>query len=118
MKKIGFFKELLHGEITGQSLVELKNTGNYEVGIKIKTLNYLKSGEILVMSPKVIYDYFDPDKIIDTLYILTDGVWVWPSDFQYYFDIYNLTINEEFIHNAQSNNWEIPKNIDINNIIY
>jgi hypothetical protein len=48
--------------------------------------------------------------------ILTDGLYAWPEDLAYYVEHYNVCLPEEFQQTAIRNNWEVPSNIDIDDL--
>lgn len=113
LKKIGFFKELAHGLDDGESLKD--NILNKPQAYEDKIINYLKSGIIYCNSPGLIMDVLTKnDKIIGNLNILTDGVWLWPSDLSYYVEQYHVKINEDFVDHMKKTNWTMIKLEEIN----
>ena len=115
LKKAGFFKELDHGEETAPSIKDVLGGLSEEI---LGSVNlYLKKGVLLVASPSLVQDVldFDSDVVIGSLGLLTDGVWVWPSDLAYYVEKYRVDLPSEFIFHMENNGWEIGS-VDLKSI--
>ena len=104
LKRVGFYKELKHGDKHGESLYELISLiPNLN---EDKIISYLKSGTIFCVSPGIVQDVLSKDeKIIGSLKILTDGVWIWPSDLVYYIQEYHVSLDNDFISHMCESNW-------------
>lgn len=64
---------------------------------KSKVLKHLKVGTIQFVATKVLKDHFTGEYINMELCTRTDGVYVWTSEEAYYFEKYNLELNDDFI---------------------
>jgi hypothetical protein len=107
LRRVGFFRELRHGDPGGPSLRELINpspTPNEE-----RILAYLRSGEIIASTGATIGDVLDPSKSdVAVLEIATDGVWAWPADLTYYVASYHVTLPDDFTLHLERNGWIVP----------
>ena len=111
-KLVGFFRELAHGVPEASSLAEAVNSSPNPSEANI--LQYLESGEIDCIAPCMLYDYFEPSGHIgDSLYTLSDGEWVWPSDLKYYVRKYHVNLPDEFMEHMVSNSWKVPDNVGL-----
>ena len=107
MKRVGFFKELTHGDKNATSIKEI--IGQNTLDKESKIINYLNNGKIFCIAPVL-----DESKgVIGSLEILTDGEWIWPSDLSYYLQNYHIKLDEQFIDHIKKNNWKVP-DVDIN----
>lgn len=115
LKKVGFYKELPHGDENGDSLI---NSINNIVYINLsKVLGYLEHGHLLMVAPAVLIDLLSEEqKYIGTLTIQTDGVWAWPGDLAYYIQHYDVSLPEGFLHHMENRGWDVV-DVDINNLI-
>jgi len=112
LKKIGFFKELMHGDENGPELKkQIRNSsGNEEESI----INYLNSGILYIASPGIVSDVLQKsDVIICAPHIFTDGVWAWPGDLSYYVKNYHVELPEEFIKYIKRKDYKIPLESEI-----
>src|SRR5262249_11657185 len=53
-------------------------------------------------------DCLAPERRLPSVGILTDGVWVWPSDLAYYVAVYHCRIPEGFLQYVTSSDWRPP----------
>ncbi|MBK5144775.1 hypothetical protein I2494_13815 [Budviciaceae bacterium BWR-B9] len=114
LKKVGFFKELSHGDDNGESLIALVNRGILADSLKVA--GYLNNGHFLMIAPTVVTDVLsDEQKFIGTLTIQTDGVWAWPSDLAYYVSNYGVLLPPDFIQYMSDNKWVISS-VDVSNL--
>ncbi len=105
LKRVGFYRELRHGDSKGETI---HNQLDDDLGDnKELVIKYLSGGNILAASG-VVGDFFNPTIKVGGLRILTDGVWVWPSDLSYYLQNYSTKLPQDFLLHVESNNWEIP----------
>lgn len=112
LKAVGFFKELKHGMQDGGSLKE--NISNKPQFDEDKIIKYLEEGVIYCISPGLTIDILGKShEIKDSLKILTDGVWIWPSDLSYYVKKYHVKLNEHFILHMKNANWTVPSREEI-----
>jgi hypothetical protein len=104
---VGFFKELPYGDQFGASLKEVisKFSGS-DIG---KVSSYLKSGVAFVVAPGTSRDILSGhDEIIGSLALLTDGIFLWPSDLAYYVDNYQIDLPSELMMHMKANDWRVP----------
>lgn len=108
LRKIGFFRELDHGDPTGPSLVEL--VSNTPQPDQSRIVDYLRrSGLLLIGCPGVVGDVLDETAgLIGSPNIMTDGVWAWPEDLPYYVERYHLALTSEFIEHVQTRSLSQP----------
>ena len=112
LKKVGFFKELKHGDEFELSLK--KSMRNIPLENEDKIIDYLDNGISLYVTAGLVSDVLDKSKgVIRNLEILTDGTWVWPSDLSYYVKFYHVELNTHFIEHIKKNEWVMPKQEDI-----
>lgn len=103
MKHICYYREFEDDE----TLPSIKdNIFSVPISNKQKILQYLKSFEPHAIAPAVSKeDIFTNKKMAKTLSSYTDGNYIWLSDEVYYFERYNLKLDNDFI--------EFIKNVDI-----
>ena len=111
--QVGFFKELPYGEKSGGSINEccFKFSGDHMMEI----LSYLKAGIPLAVAPGISRDCISSShEVIGSLSLLTDGIFVWPSDLAYYVEKYKVDVPSSFCSHMKENNWKIaPVDISI-----
>lgn len=112
LKRVGFFKELPHGDPHAVSLSESINQLNGDL-VKSAT-DYLDTGTLFIASPGLARDFLSENKeIIGTLGILTDGVWAWPADLSYYVNKYKVGLPTDFLAHIKQHNWQTSEvNVD------
>jgi hypothetical protein len=107
LREIGFFRELPHGDPDGASLHEFVGRAENSEDL----VRYLENGAVLAITGGALaYDVLaaeSPD--ICPLAILTDGVWVWPSDLAYYVQNYRVKLDDDFVRHAAANGWIPPR---------
>ncbi len=109
----GFFKEMSYGEEDDPSIFEFIQKD--ERPEKEEISQYLEEGGALVACGGVTLDVINPQNgIAGSPDMLTDGIWIWPSDLSYYVKKYNLRLNEEFVQTMRENDWHVKKPININ----
>ena len=116
--RIGFFRELDHGDGSDFSLEELAATtaGPDEEELAA----YLESGLVYRTVDQIARDMLadDPDEApIGPLRLLTDGTYVWPSDLPYYLRSYHLQLPRAFIIHARESEFRIPAPLDVTRLI-
>lgn len=113
LKKVGFFRELRHGDEDGASLKELINHISQKNESKI--ISYLNQGKLFITCLGINRDVLDRSSpFISPPHILTDGFWTWPNDLPYYIEKYHVRLPDEFISHMQSKNWIISPESEIN----
>jgi hypothetical protein len=79
LRRVGYFKELPHGDPEGPALSENIDRSHQESDARI--VRYLARGNVLATAPMTTYDVLGATgQPIGTLQIMTDGTWEWPSD--------------------------------------
>lgn len=61
-------------------------------------LQYLKNGKDAGVTCSSVFDYVKKEYIPQTIHLYTDGEFFWNDEDIYYFEKYNLQLNEEFIN--------------------
>lgn len=104
MEKLGFFQELPHGDDRGESLKACVSQGKGP--LKERIAGYLARGSVVAAATRVLFDVLDEERTaIGSLSVLTDGMWMWPSDLAYCVREYNVRLPEGFVRNAESSGW-------------
>ena len=111
--KVGFFRELDHGDTSGPSLEESRAetpSPNEE-----RVAAYLDAGHLLSASSEVASDRLadDPDIEIGPPHIRTDGTYAWPADLPYYVRNYHVRLPKHFLIHAERNNFQVPAQVDV-----
>ena len=118
LRRVGFFRELNHGDQDGERLSELVRAvkTNEEEGI----VAYLESGVLLIGTPGLTRDVLDPTSpIIGPPHVLTDGVWMWPADLPYYVKKYHVELPADFIERIRERDYHPPESeLDIEKLEY
>ena len=116
MHRVGFFADLPHGYPDGEVLAE--RIGSGDVAAQAGLVGYLTKGSVASMGRAVptigqnLFDVLSPERTpIGPLNVLTDGVWVWPSDLAYYVRVYNVGLPAEFVEWARLLDW-VPPPVD------
>lgn len=91
----GKFREI-YNDNTLPSIAEL--ISDTPIQNKHNVLKYLRKGKITSCSPARIYDVLTDQVINIPLNCMTDGIYAWRSDVIYYFEKYNLKLDDDFIN--------------------
>ena len=106
LRKVGFYRELGHGDRDGPSLLD--QCGDLDAALSIELSRYLSAGEVIVASAGAFEDVLAPEKgRLDALGYMTDGEWVWPTDLQYYVRNYRVGLPSEFVNHVIKENWRM-----------
>lgn len=113
LRKVGYFRELPHGDPEGPSLVASLRDGPRPEHSRV--VAYLESGVGLIGCGGRTYDVLSPTREpIGPPHILTDGVWQWPADLAYYVSRYYADLPGDFVDHMRAANWTIdPTRIDV-----
>lgn len=112
LNRVGFFRELKHGDKLGISLKKAVRDISSENEDKV--VEYLDNGVALCVTAGLVSDVLDESKgIIRNLEILTDGMWAWPSDLSYYVKFYHIELDKSFIEHIKKKGWAMPDKKDI-----
>jgi hypothetical protein len=106
LNKVGFFRELPHGDEDGPILREMVSSSPHQDEANV--LNYLNLGEELITCLGLTSDVLYPSSEMISPHILTDGVWAWPLDLEYYVRTYHVQLPEPFLRHMNKNQWKIP----------
>lgn len=90
---LGQYEELAPG-MNFPSMKEHFQKDSYEA--KEKILNYLKNGNVHMVTASRIVDVFTGKKVNGELFHMNDGKYSWSSKIPYYVEKYNLRLPEEF----------------------
>lgn len=63
-------------------------------------LDYLEKGKVTSVSPSISRDLINKNNIIKKLYMMNDGIYAWRSDTIYYFEKYDIELQEDFIQHV------------------
>jgi hypothetical protein len=108
LKKVGFFRELRHGDPDGPSLRSSVSGSAHADELSI--LQYLTAGEVLVVIPSIVGNIRHPDSTEKvSISILTDGIWAWPNDLQLYVKDDHVRLPEPFVAHMRANRWSVPE---------
>lgn len=112
LKKIGYYKEMPHGEANDPSIRDIINALD-QIDEIDNICSYLDDGKPIVVCCGTSQDVINPEKGIAGIpSVLTDGVWVWPGDLSYYVRNYHIGIDHDFLNHMRENNWSISFNPD------
>lgn len=106
LKKVGFFRELRHGEPDGPELRSLLSKVPQDDERRI--VHYLRSGVVLIATPGFVEDVLSPGQVVGSPDILTDGHWAWPGDLPHYVERYHARVPSEFVAHMVENRWAVP----------
>jgi hypothetical protein len=106
MKRIGYFRELRHGEPDGPSLIAARD--RLDPALRTQVAGYLKAGGVLATTGALTDDWFTKERRVAPLESRTDGVWVWPADLAYYVEHYGTEVPAEFIRHTEAHGWVAP----------
>jgi len=113
LRGVGFFRELDIGDPSGPSLRGSQSLTPLDHEDEI--VWYLDASPVLMWSPVVERDALDPDTVIGTQIIHTDGVWQWPAGLVHYVRRYHVALDREFVAHMASRRWTppAPQDVDI-----
>ena len=97
MEIIGRIKEL-----NGEAFPSIKTLIHSEIPQKTRVLRYLKTAEIVSVSPGVMTDVLTGNRTDIQLRCYSDGQFFWRSDVPYYVEKYDMALPEHFIEHILS----------------
>ena len=105
--KLGYFRELPHGDADGPSLREA--IGTLHPDDKRRVTTYLDAGNVVATTAGAqTFDVLDAEhRRIGRLEILTDGIWAWPRDLSYYVRNYDVVLPVAFLTHAATSGWQM-----------
>jgi hypothetical protein len=98
MKLLGEVREFMKDD-KYPSIKEMINRP-MENDVKIKVVEYLKTGKELAVSPSLVRDIFNPEIRLPRLSLMGDGEYKWSSRIIYYVEKYDLELPQEFIEHV------------------
>jgi hypothetical protein len=111
--KVGFFRELEHGDISEASLEESRaSTFSHD---EERLVAYLEHGILFIPSTEVAEDWLadDSDIVIGPPHVLTDGKYAWPADLPYYVRNYHVRLPKHFVMHVHRSGFQIPADVDV-----
>lgn len=108
VKQIDKYREF--GHEGGPSILPLRGKGTW--ADKEKIVRYLARGKLMVGSPGLERDVFDPSRTAASLSIRTDGTYAWHDLLAYYVRNYDVALPPEFEEHMARNKYEVPEGID------
>jgi hypothetical protein len=111
--KVGFFRELDHGESDGPSLEDFRAESPDPDDERI--VRYLEAGHLYMTASELVMDVLsaDPDVELGPPHILTDGTYAWPADLSHYVRNYHVRLPTHFVKHVQRNDFQIPTKLDV-----
>ncbi len=111
--KVGFFRELDHGDISSYSLPESRADAPTPDEDRIAA--YLDAGHLYIESQAIANDWLadDPDVMIGPPHVLTDGTCAWPADLAYYVRNYHVRLPKAFLVHVARNDFQVPANVNV-----
>lgn len=93
MKKYAFIKDVRKLSNAQFLLV----TSKHPIPEKEKILAYMKQFPCSAFTSEPVFDRYTGDKVVEADNQRTDGEYIWYESWIYYFDKYNLKLNDDFI---------------------
>lgn len=112
--RVGFFREMSHGEPSDPSLAEAR--AGAPAPHQDALAAYLAAGRVYIATPGLAKDVFDRKTVIGAPSYLTDGAYVWPGDAAYYVRKYNARLPAAFVEHAAARGFQIPAEIDLSTL--
>jgi len=109
--RVGFFREMPHGEPDDPSLAEAR--ADAPAPQQDALAGYLAAGRVYIATPGIAKDVLDRKTVIGSPSYLTDGIHVWPGDAAYYVRKYNVRLPAAFTEHAAARGFQIPAEIDL-----
>jgi len=112
--RVGFFREMPHGEPTDPSLkAERKDVAAPH---QDKLAAYLEAGHLYIATPSPTKDVLDGRTLISPPHYLTDGRYVWPGDVAHYVRTYNVRLPIAFLEHVVANGFAVPASLDVSQL--
>lgn len=108
--RVGFFREMKHGEPGDPSLAAARAGAPQPHQDAIA--GYLAAGHVYIATPRLAKDVLDGKTVIGPPSYLTDGTYVWPGDLAYYVRSYNVQLPAAFIEHAFALGFAMPTSVD------
>lgn len=102
VERLGFFRELRHGDPSGPSLREAVSEP-LPADVRERVASYLAAGPVVVATTQRADDALDPSKTeVSGISVRTDGVRVWSEDLAYYVRTYGARVPAALVDAALS----------------
>jgi hypothetical protein len=111
LNRVGFFREMRHGDPADPSLADARNDAPDPNADKIAA--YLEGGHVYIATPGFARDVFDSTKISGSPHYMTDGRFVWPGDAVYYVRNYHVGLPAPFVEHMNASGWSVPADVDV-----
>jgi hypothetical protein len=108
--RVGFFREMDHGEPSDPSLVAARADAPQPHQEALAA--YLAAGHVYIATPGLAKDVLDRKTVIGPPSYLTDGTYVWPGDVAHYVRTYNVRLPVAFLEHALSRGFTMPASVD------
>jgi hypothetical protein len=112
--RVGFFREMPHGEPTDPSLAEAR--ADSPAARQDALVAYLEAGRIYIATPSPTLDVIDGHTTIGPPHYLTDAIYVWPGDAAHYVRAYNARLPDAFVEHVAANEWTPPADVDLSQV--
>ena len=114
LQKIGFFRELPHGDPDGPSLREACAQAPGADDARI--LAYLRAGHVYIATMGPTTDVLDGATMVPPPHICTDGHLAWPADLVYYVERYHARLPREAVEHMAARAWQVPAAVDLRSL--
>jgi hypothetical protein len=108
--RVGFFREMPHGEPSDPSLVAERAAAPQPHQDALA--RYLAAGHVYIATPGLAKDVLNPKIVIGPPSYLTDGTYVWPGDVAHYVRTYNVRLPTAFLEHALARGFAMPASVD------
>lgn len=112
--RVGFFREMRHGEPSDPSLAEAR--ADAPGAHQAELAAYLAAGQVYIATPGVAKDVIDGKTMIGPPSYLTDGTYVWPGDAAYYVKKYNVRLPAAFVEHALARGFKMAGPVDLSTL--
>ena len=109
--RVGFFREMPHGEPTDPSLADAR--ADAPAPHQDAVVGYLEAGHLYIATPSPTKDVIDRRTLIGPPHYLTDGRHVWPGDVAHYVRTYNVRLSDEFVDHVVASGGKVPPGVDV-----
>jgi hypothetical protein len=107
LRLAGFFRELQQGLPDGPGLREsCRATAQPDEAM---IAGYLEAGAVIRSAGARVDDVLDPARTsVASMYLVTDGTWVWPLELAYYIREYHVELPADFVAHMRAQSWKTP----------
>ena len=104
MRRIGFFKELGHGDPDGLSIADAKGP----LPGRTRVADYLEGATVLIASPGLAVSVVADCDARLARHIQTDGLWAWPMDLAHYVRHHGVTVPDDMLARIEAAEYVPP----------